>query len=312
MKTVDVIIPVYKPERGFLTLLEKLQRQTVPVNRIIIMNTEQKYFDELIQGTSLVPDDHTMIVEHLSKREFDHGRTRNQGVRLSEADVFLMMTQDAIPADAFLVERLLSQLDGEKVAVAYARQLPGRDSGEVERYVRQFNYPEQSRVKTKEDLPELGIKTFFCSNVCAAYDRKVFDALGGFVSRAIFNEDMLFAAKAVEAGYGIAYTANAKVYHSHDYTNMQQFHRNFDLGVSQADHPEVFAKYPSESEGIRLVKSMVAYLVKKWKWNKIPHVIMQSGFKYAGYLCGKHYRRMPEKLVIALSSNKEYWQQGRG
>ncbi|MDE6213571.1 MAG: glycosyltransferase, partial [Lachnospiraceae bacterium] len=274
MKTVDVIIPVYKPERGFLTLLEKLQMQTVPVNRIIIMNTEQKYYDELIQGTSLAPDDHTMIVEHLSKREFDHGRTRNRGVRLSEADVFLMMTQDAIPADAFLVERLLSQLTGEKVAVAYARQLPGQESGEVERYVRRFNYPEQSRVKTKEDLPELGIKTFFCSNVCAAYDRKTFDALGGFVNRAIFNEDMLFAAKAVEAGYRIAYAADAKVYHSHDYTHRQQFHRNFDLGVSQADHPEVFAKYPSESEGIRLVKSMVAYLGKKGKWNKIPHVII--------------------------------------
>ncbi len=308
MKTVDVIIPVYKPERGFLTLLEKLQIQTVPVNRIIIMNTEQKYYDELVQGTSLVQDDHTMIVKHLSKREFDHGRTRNQGVRLSDADVFLMMTQDAIPADAFLVERLLSQLAGEKVAAAYARQLPGRDSGEVERYVRQFNYPEQSRVKTKEDLPELGIKTFFCSNVCAAYDRKVFDALGGFVGRAIFNEDMLFAAKAVEAGYGIAYAADAKVYHSHDYTHRQQFHRNFDLGVSQADHPEVFAKYPSESEGIRLVKSMVKYLGKKGKWNKIPYVILQSGFKYAGYLCGKHYRRMPGRLVNALSSNKEYWQ----
>ena len=308
MKTVDVIIPVYKPERGFLTLLEKLQIQTVPVNRIIIMNTEQKYYDELVQGTSLVQDDHTMIVKHLSKREFDHGRTRNQGVRLSDADVFLMMTQDAIPADAFLVERLLSQLAGEKVAAAYARQLPGRDSGEAERYVRQFNYPEQSRVKTKEDLPELGIKTFFCSNVCAAYDRKVFDALGGFVGRAIFNEDMLFAAKAVEAGYGIAYAADAKVYHSHDYTHRQQFHRNFDLGVSQADHPEVFAKYPSESEGIRLVKSMVKYLGKKGKWNKIPYVILQSGFKYAGYLCGKHYRRMPGRLVKALSSNKEYWQ----
>lgn len=307
MKTVDVIIPVYKPERGFLTLLEKLQMQTVPVNRIIIMNTEQKYYDELVQGTSLVPDDHTMIVEHLSKREFDHGRTRNQGVCLSEADVFLMMTQDAIPADAFLVERLLSRLAVDKVAAAYARQLPGRESGEVERYVRQFNYPEQSRIKTKEDLPELGIKTFFCSNVCAAYDRKAFDALGGFVDRAIFNEDMLFAAKAVEAGYGIAYAADAMVYHSHDYTYMQQFHRNFDLGVSQADHPEVFAKYPSESEGIRLVKSMVAYLGKKGKYNKIPYVILQSGFKYAGYLCGKHYRRMPERLVTALSSNKEYW-----
>ncbi len=307
MEKVDVIIPVYKPDRRFLTMIEKLQAQTVPVNRIILMNTEQKYLDRLLYGTTLERENHNITVKHLSKREFDHGRTRNQGVKLSDADVFVMMTQDAMPADEYLVERLLESLRGEKVAAAYARQLPGRDSSEAERYTRRFNYPEQSRVKTKEDLSELGVKTFFCSNVCAAYRRDIFDQLGGFVNRAIFNEDMLFAAKAVEAGFCIAYAAQAKVYHSHNYTYRQQFRRNFDLGVSQADHPEVFAAYPSESEGIRLVKSTVAHLKKKGMWNKIPDVIIQSGFKYMGYLMGKRYRRLPVRLVMVCSSNREYW-----
>ncbi|MDE6320118.1 MAG: glycosyltransferase family 2 protein, partial [Lachnospiraceae bacterium] len=162
--------------------------------------------------------------------------------------------------------------------------------------------------KTKEDLPRLGIKTFFCSNVCAAYDRETFDRLGGFVNHTIFNEDMLYAAKAVEAGCRIAYAADACVYHSHNYTHRQQFHRNFDLGVSQAEHPEVFAKYPSESEGIRMVKGLVAYLSENGMKNKIPYVIIQSAFKYAGYLCGKNYRRLPVRLRTALSSNREYWQ----
>ena len=246
-------------------------------------------------------------MKHLSKREFDHGRTRNQGVKLSDTDVFVMMTQDAMPADEFLLERLLEALRGEKAAVSYARQLPGRDSSEAERFTRQFNYPAESRVKTKEDLSELGVKTFFCSNVCAAYRRDVFEELGGFVNHAIFNEDMLYAAKAVEAGFAIAYAAQAKVYHSHNYTYRQQFRRNFDLGVSQADHPEVFAAYPSESEGIRLVKSTVAHLKEKRMRNKIPGVIIQSGFKYMGYLLGKRYRRLPRRLVLACSSNKDYW-----
>lgn len=307
VETVDVIIPVYKPDSGFLALVEKLQAQTVPVNRIIIMNTEQKYLDRLLYGTTLERQSHNITVRHLSKREFDHGRTRNQGVKYSEADVFLMMTQDAMPADEYLVERLLESLRGEKVAVAYARQLPGEESGEAERYTRQFNYPEQSRVKTKEDLPELGIKTFFCSNVCAAYRRKIFDELGGFVNRAIFNEDMLYAAKAVEAGYGIAYAAGAEVYHSHNYTYRQQLRRNFDLGVSQADHPEVFAAYPSESEGIRLVKGTVRHLKEKKMWGKIPDTVIRSGFKYAGYLLGRNYRRLPRRLLLSLSANREYW-----
>lgn len=307
---VDVIIPVYKPNSGFLTLVDKLETQTVPVNQIIIMNTEQKYLDRLLYGTTLERKYHNITVKHLSKREFDHGHTRNQGVKLSRADVFIMMTQDAIPADVFLVERLLEGLGDEKTAVAYARQLPGSESSEIERYTRAFNYPEESRVKTKADFPELGIKTFFCSNVCAAYKREVFDSLGGFADRAIFNEDMIYAARAVEAGFGIAYMAKAQVYHSHNYTCRQQFHRNFDLGVSQADHPEVFAARSSESEGIRLVKNTVNYLKKKGMGRKIPSVILQSGFKYAGYLCGKRYQVLPKCLVVAMSSNKEYWSQG--
>lgn len=308
MDQVDIIIPAYKPDQSFLELIDRLTHQSVPVNRIIIMNTEQKYFDRLVYGTSFAKDHHNnIVVRHLSKREFDHGRTRNQGVKYSNADYFIMMTQDAMPADAYVVEKLLAGLHREKVAAAYARQLADPKSSEEEQYIRNFNYPPESRIKNQEDLSRLGIKTFFCSNVCAAYNRKVFDSLGGFVKHTLFNEDMIYAARAVEAGYAIAYEADAQVYHSHDYTGAQQFHRNFDLGVSQADHPEVFAKYPSEGEGVRMVKGLIAHLKEKKMKRRIPRVLCQSACKYAGYLLGKNYRRLPGRLVVALSSNKEYW-----
>ena len=307
MDKVDVIVPVYKPDHKFLTLIERLEHQSVPVNRIIVINTEQKYFDRLIYGTSFQKDYHNVIVKHISKREFDHGKTRNNGVRCSDADYFVMMTQDAIPADEFLLEELLKPLHGERVAAAYARQLADENSSEAEKYTRSFNYPNSSAVKTKADLERIGIKTFFCSNVCAAYNRKIFDELGGFVKHTIFNEDMIYAAGAVEAGYGIAYAAEARVFHSHDYSCREQFHRNFDLGVSQAQHPEVFAAYPSESEGIRLVRQTVRHLWESGAKRQIPRIIMQSGFKYIGYLLGKRYRYLPKKLVVAMSSNKEYW-----
>lgn len=309
MDTVDVIIPAYKPDRKFITLIQRLERQSVPVHQIIVMNTEQKYFDRLVYGTSFLKDYHNIIVKHIWKKEFDHGKTRNQGVKYSNADYFIMMTQDAAPADEYMIEKLLEPLRDGKAAVAYARQMADEQSEPAERFARSYNYPGRSCLKTKEDLEVLGIKTFFCSNVCAAYNRRIFDELGGFVKHTIFNEDMIYAAKAVEAGYGIAYAADARVFHSHNYTNREQLHRNFDLGVSQADHPEVFAKYPSESEGIRMVRQMIAYLKEQKLKRKIPHVICQSGFKYMGYLLGKNYRRIPKKLVVALSSNKDYWGQ---
>lgn len=304
--SIDVIIPVYKPGQELFTLLDRLAKQTAAINRIILMNTEEKYFEQLIYGKKFTEQYRNIKVYHLSKREFDHGGTRRRGVAKSDADIFVMMTQDALPADEFLLEKLTANLQG-RVAVSYARQLPAKGCSLPEKIGRSFNYPEHSGIKTAEDLPRLGIKTYFCSNVCAAYRRDVYEELGGFVRHTIFNEDMIYAAAAIKAGYGVAYEAQAQVIHSHNYTNMQQLHRNFDLGVSQAQHPEVFAGVPAESEGKRLVGETIKQLKAKKLSGKIPGFCVQCAFKYAGYLLGKHYEKLPRRLVLALTMNREYW-----
>ena len=303
---IDVIIPTYKPGKELFTLIERLENQTIPPNKIILMNTEQKYFEKLVYGVRF-PEQHKNVeVNHISKREFDHGRTRRQGVKKSDADIFIMMTQDAMPADEYLIERLTEQLTGE-VAVCYARQLPNASCSAMERYTRSFNYPEQSRVKSLEDLPRLGIKTFFCSNVCAAYRRDIYEELGGFVRHTIFNEDMIYAATAMKAGKKIAYVAEARVIHSHNYTNKQQFHRNFDLGVSQAEYREVFGSVASESEGKKMVLQTAGFLARNGMIGKVPYLFLQTMCKYAGYLLGKHYKSLPHSWVVAFSDNKDYW-----
>lgn len=307
MYSVDIIIPTYKPSGKFLRILDVLEKQTYPVNRIIVVNTEEKYFDRLLFSTSQKKFYEKVTVRHISKREFDHGGTRRLGVKLSNADIFVFMTDDAIPADDKLIENLVQALTTENVAVAYARQLADENSTEVERFTRNYNYPDQFQVKTEADLPRLGIKTYFCSNVCAAYWRNIYDELGGFVKHTIFNEDMIYAAGASQKGYGIAYAADARVYHSHNYTNLQQFHRNFDLGVSQAQHPEVFGGIASEGEGIRLVKQTAAHLKAKKQSGKIIGLYVTSAWKFLGYQLGKHYRILPKWLIRRFTMNQCYW-----
>ena len=300
---VDVIIPVYHPGKEFSVLLERLTEQTAVIHRIIAMNTEENYWNkELEQKYPLLE------VHHLKKSEFDHGGTRAWAAELSDAEIMVFMTQDAVPADRNLIENLVKALEKEKmIAAAYARQLPNEMCSFAERYTRSFNYPEKSYVRTQRDLSLYGIKTFFCSNVCAAYKKEIYQELGGFVRKTIFNEDMIYAGKLIQMGYGIAYAADAKVIHSHNYPCMQQFHRNFDLGVSQAEHPEIFAGVPSEGEGIKLVKKTINYLIQKRKIWLIPGVILQSGCKYAGYLSGKNYRKLPRKMILWCTMNREYW-----
>lgn len=309
VQKVDVIIPVYKPDKSFFTLMDRLENQTVAVNRIILMNTEQKYFDRLIYGTSFLEKYRNVYVTHLSKKEFNHGLTRRQGVKKSDAPVFIMMTMDAMPVDEYLVERLTAPLEREDVAAVYARQMASEESNEIERFARSFNYPEETCEKSEEDIDRLGIKTFFCSNVCAAYRRDIYENLGGFVRHTLFNEDMIYAAGAVKAGYRIVYEADARVVHSHNYTCMQQMRRNFDLGVSQAEHPEVFASVSSEGEGAAMIKKATEHLWKTGNKRLILKLYIDSAFKYAGYLLGKHYKMLPEKLVLKCTMSKEYWEQ---
>lgn len=321
--TVDIIIPVYKPDTGFRLLLQRLQEQTYPINRIIIMNTEEVYWEKYrnIPEIRMVLDKLNVPYEvhHVRKEEFDHGATRRRGVVYSKADIFVCMTQDAMPADRHLIEKLVDPfLDNEGsliierqdepvAAVAYARQLPTKDCKEAERYTRAFNYPESNLLKMKADIPKLGIKTFFCSDVCAAYRRDVYEILDGFPRQAIFNEDMIFAGHAIQDGYGVAYQAEAKVIHSHNYNCMQQFHRNFDLAVSQKQHPEVFVGIKSESEGMRLVKKTARHLLTIHKPWLIVDLIVKSGFKYLGYKAGMHYDIMPKDVVLRCTMNKEFW-----
>lgn len=316
---VDIIIPVYRPTEQLFLLLEKLGQQTLPVNRIILVNTEREFFEKLMTDVDsqekrmhrvylqTLQEQGVLVLKHITKEQFDHGKTRKEAVALSDTPFFVLMTDDAIPKDNTLLENLLAPFTDERVAMTYGRQLPSKDCGIIERFTREFNYPKQSITKSVEDIPTLGIKAFFASNVCAAYRRDVFDLQGGFITHTIFNEDMIYARGILDAGYQITYAADACVLHSHNYSGVEQFKRNFDLGVSHAENPAIFSGLATESEGIKLVKKTCGHLLRLHKPWLIIKVFWQSGCKYLGFFMGKRYQKLPFSLVKACSMNKTYW-----
>lgn len=302
-KRVDIIIPTYRPDESVVYLMKKLLKQTYPIHEIHIIDTETGILPKELKNLS-----DKIRISKIKPEQFDHGGTRHEGAMQSHADIILYMTQDAMPVNEYLVEELVKAFDNEKIAAAYARQLPNSKCNVIERYTRAFNYPEQSRIKSLEDLETLGIKTYFCSDVCAAYRKSVYESLGGFEEKTIFNEDMIMAAKIIQSGRSVKYVAEAKVIHSHNYNCKQQFQRNFDLAVSQVEHPEVFQNIKSESEGMRLVKNTMNYLIKIKKPWLIIKLILQSGFKYMGYCLGRKYSQLPMWLIKKCTMNQRYWE----
>lgn len=319
MERPDVIIPVYKADKKLERLLAMLLQQTLRPAKIILMNTEAEGHTVAdlrtrVEKVAAKNDNRTLTpveikIVRVEKKDYDHGGTRNLAVtKYSDANFFLCMTQDAVPADVFLLEKLMQCFREEEIGAAYARQLAAEHANFTERFLRLHNYPAESCKKTKEDKERLGIKTYMISNVCAMYRRSRYDALGGFATDTIFNEDMIFGAALIEAGDAICYCAKARVYHTHNYGLTAQFKRSFDMAVSQRDYRSVFGQVSSEKEGICFVKNAAEYCVSQRRFGDLFLFLMDSVARYTGFFLGKHYKSLPEKMVLSCTLQPAYWE----
>ena len=72
---------------------------------LLEMKNIKKYFEQLVYGHRFSEKYPKVEVHHLSKREFDHGGTRRRGVKYSDGEIFIFLTQDAMPVDEYLVEK---------------------------------------------------------------------------------------------------------------------------------------------------------------------------------------------------------------
>lgn len=301
---LDLIIPTYLPDQKLDLLLERIRKQTIQPKRILLLNTVVSGKEEVAEKYKEL---YNVEVYPIEKKKFDHGGTRAYGAGLSTAEYIMFMTQDAVPMDSHLIQNLMKGFADETVSLCYARQMAGKHGDILEQYTREFNYPDKDIIKSKEDLSTMGIKAFFCSDVCAVYRKEVYDAQGGFVKKTIFAEDAIMGYHMLMAGYKIRYVKDAKVIHSHKYNYMQQFQRNFDVGVAHNQYHEVFGSVQSVPEGVKLVKETSKQMIKEKKYLELADLFCASGFKFLGYKLGCFYNHLPKSLVLKFTSNKHYW-----
>jgi rhamnosyltransferase len=276
---VTVIIPTLNAGDYLDQLLVKLKAQTVPCEIVIIDSSST-------DGTLKIARAHGVEPLQTTTADFNHGGTRNQAARASAGDTLVFFTQDAVPADKHCIRKLIKPLEDEEIAACYGRQIPREDAIPPERFARLFNYPKDPQLKSLGSLPELGIKTFFFSNVCSAVRRKEFEVVGGFPDDVIMFEDMLFAARLMEKGYKVYYAADAQVVHSHNYGLRQYFRRYSDAGATFKKHPWFLRYSKGNSEGIGFVRKEIGYLMKTGEYRWIPYAILEAMFKYSGYRLG--------------------------
>lgn len=302
---VNLYIPTLNAGSKWPEVVGMLRVQTYPVHKTVIIDsgsTDGTLSRELIADFDIL---------HIDKQDFDHGGTRHMAVeKYPDADIYLFLTQDAIPADEQAIANMVRAFElNPELGMVYGRQLPHRGAKELESHARLFNYPAQSQVRSLDDAGKYGIKTISCSNSFAAYRRDAYWEAGGFPSGTILGEDVVIAGHMLLKGWQKAYLAEAVVYHSHDYSLKEEFRRYFDIGVFHSTNSWIFEHFGrAESEGFKYLKSEIRYLFKNNKL-LLPKSFASLFCKWLGYKLGLRHDHLSQKASRSFSMHRAYWNQ---
>lgn len=279
--TIDIICPLYNAEKYIKDLHKSiLKQENVKLNNIRYVLTEGKDNTEEILKKL---DNCTYIV--IEPIEFSHSLTREKEAYKSDADIIVFITQDVIIERTDWLYNLTKDIENGQVDACYSRQLCNNNS--IEKYTRESNYPSKSKIVSKEDIKELGLKTFFFSDASSAIKRETFVKLNGYDGKKlVISEDMYIAYKLIMNDYKIKYCADSEVVHSHNFTLKQQYKRYYDTGKFFKEN-DYLNKYKVNQAGGSLAKYILKRALQDKNLKVLIKFIPNMAARFIGMKIGK-------------------------
>lgn len=302
LSKTGIIIPALNASVGWQEFRTAILSQDVDPSQVLIVDSSSD------DNTAELAASSGFLIAQIPRNDFNHGGTRQWAAHFfPEAEILIYLTQDAILVCPNAIENLITAFCDPRVGAAYGRQLPRRGAGPIESHGRLFNYQPESDVRSLEDKARLGLKTIFISNSFAGYRKSALEEVGGFPNDVIFGEDTIVAAKMLLRDWKIAYVADAKVYHSHSYSVVQEFKRYFDVGVLHARESWLIREFGgAHGEGKRYLRSEIKHLIRVSP-GLIPSALLRTVAKFGGYCIGKQEAGLDVGLKRRLSMHRGFW-----
>ncbi len=226
---VSIVIPTKNGGDLFRDVLNGLENQVyTDLHEILIIDSGSS--DRTVE----LAKDYGARVHTIRPEEFNHGTTRNIGIGMAIGDIIVLLTQDAVPGDKYMISNLVSAFEDQNVGGAYARQVP-RSKADILTKRNLNNWltgREKSEVRWIHDKKAYDAMTpmdkyLFCNfdNVCSAVRRAVWEKFK--FSHSDFGEDIDWSMRILEGGWKIAYQASAFVIHSHDRSILYEYKRTY-------------------------------------------------------------------------------------
>lgn len=277
------------------------------VSIIIRTYNESKYLDQLLtaigeqEGLDKLPESvivdsgstdetiaiakkHNTVIKEIKKSEFSFGRSLNIGCEIASGEILAIISGHCVPVGRDWLYNLVSPIIQSEVSYVYGRQI----GDETSRYseIQHFNKTFGSESK----IPQEG---FFCNNANSALDARVWSEYK-FDEELSGLEDMDLAKRILNAGYKVAYSGDATVYHLHS-EKWKQIKRRYEREALalRIIMPEVQLNFLG---ALRFFfKSVSSDLIQSFNDRKFiqafSEIIMYRSMQYWGAYKGNHIHR---------------------
>lgn len=315
-----VVIPTKNAIRVLPRVLNKVLSQETPwPYEVIVIDSGST------DGTSQYLRDLSGIrLIEIPPSEFGHGKTRNLGAKLANAEFVAFLTHDAEPTDhRWLYNLVLSAEQNPQVAgvfgrhVAYDSASPFTKSDLDHHFAGFLTYP----LVVSRDLDPLKYESdegwrqmlHFYSDNNSLLRRSVWEALP--YPDVEFAEDQIWAQRIIDAGYKKAYAPDAVVYHSHDFGFVEQLRRAFDesrnfakyFGYRLSPNPRRALITASKFAVEAFNQSLSERYGRVTIWHRFERAALRAAL-VAGHCLGANHENLPRFISSHLSLDQKLFE----
>jgi rhamnosyltransferase len=294
---VTLLIPTWNSGPEFPEILRRMREQRMGDSfEILVIDSGST------DGTAEFLRRQPVRLIEIPNAEFNHGLTRNLGIREARGEIVVLATQDAHPADDQWMQRLVDCFADPQVAGAYSRQVPRPDANPFVRdrlsnWVATAAVPRVQSVASVAEfdgLPPLEkLARVAFDNVSSSVRRRV--ALEIPFRERRFGEDLDWAHRALFAGHKIVFEPRSCVVHSHNnsmwyelkrvYLDHQNLHRLFGVHTVPRQRDLVSCTVAGALHLLRVVaddRSLTPGERLRWCARAIPYSFTQNLAQFLG------------------------------
>lgn len=239
-RKASVFIPSYNAGEDFQKVLQRLTSQKCDFSYdvLVIDSGSTDGTVELVKSFS----GKGVRLEEIRQSEFQHGRTRNLGISITEGDYVAVLTQDALPKDEKWLANLIAGFDrGPLVAGVVGRHQAYPEHGPFIANDIRAHFDALGLLPSPIDMT-VGLPTnyypgsttwrmlaYFYSDNNSAMSRSVWKEIP--YPEIDWGEDYVWASLVIKAGFQKAYVDDSVVFHSHDFPTKRLFKTAMEEGA---------------------------------------------------------------------------------